>query len=154
MPLEQRVAKILTRRKKTLSTAESCSGGLLAHRLTNISGSSNFFKLGLIAYSNNAKQRLLRVPAQLLKTFGAVSPEVALAMADNVKKVLNTDFGIAITGIAGPTGATKTKPVGLVYIAVSSKHRCLCKRFLFKGRRSTVKSLASTAALRLLLTLL
>ena len=154
MSLEQRVAKILTRKKMTLSTAESCSGGLLAHRLTNIPGSSNFFKMGVITYANDAKQKLLRVPARFLKNYGAVSAEVALAMAEGVRRILKTDFGVAITGIAGPTGATKNKPVGLVFIAVSAKQRCLCKKFLLKGKRIKIKSSAITRALRLLLTLL
>jgi len=138
----------------TLGIAESCTGGLVSHRLTNIPGSSHFLKVGIIAYSNEAKKRLLGVKAHLLRNFGAVSAEVAQAMAKGIQNKFKCDFGIGITGIAGPTGATQTKPVGLVYIAASCGTKTIIKKFLLKGNRLSVKSQAATNALKLLLKLL
>lgn len=151
IPLEKKVAQALIKKRKTLSLAESCTGGLIANRLTNISGSSRFFKLGIIAYANSAKTKLLKVPPSALKKYGAVSHQVALLMAKNVRGLSKTDFGIGVTGIAGPSGATKNKRVGLVYIALDSKKQALSLRFLFKGKRTTVKSQAASKALQLLL---
>lgn len=151
MSLEKKVAKLLIKKRKTLSSAESCSGGLLAHRLTNIPGSSNFFKLGLVVYAHHAKVKLLHIPKLTLQSRGAVSPDVALIMAKSVRKIVKSDYGVGITGIAGPTGATKNKPVGLVYVAVSSHNKTICKKFLFKGKRAAIKSSAAASALRLLL---
>lgn len=151
LTLEQKVAKALTRRGRTLSIAESCTGGLLANRLTNIPGSSLFFTLGIIAYANAAKARLLKVPPSILAKYGAVSSPVAKKMANGVRKVSKTDFGIGITGIAGPTGETKNKPIGLVYIAISSRKTIESFRFVFKGTRAMIKKQAASQALRLLL---
>lgn len=151
MNLPEKIARLLIANAKTLSTAESCSGGLLSHRLTNIPGSSRFFKAGVIVYANEAKQELLNIPRTTLKKYGAVSAPTAQAMAINARKTLKTDFSVSITGIAGPRGATKTKPVGLVFIAASSKDKILCQKFLFKGNRLAIKTKASSAALRLLL---
>jgi nicotinamide-nucleotide amidase len=151
MPLEKEVACLLIKHHKTLSLAESCSGGLLANRLTNIPGSSRFFKLGLITYSNEAKTKLLKVPVAVLKKYGAVSPQTAERMAQGVRRLARTDFAIAITGIAGPGGGTTIKPVGLVYIAISSKTKILCVKNIFKGNRLRIKDQAATQALRLLL---
>ena len=154
MPLEIKVAQRLMRARKTLSIAESCSGGLLAHRLTNIPGSSEFFKLGVIAYSYESKRDILKIPAPILKKYGAVSPQVVELLAKHVRTLQKTDFGIGITGIAGPGGATAQKPVGLVYIALSTKKGTLVKKCLFKGRRTQVKKKTSDKALKLLLNLL
>jgi nicotinamide-nucleotide amidase len=151
MSLENQVAQRLMKAHKTLSIAESCSGGLVAHRLTNIPGSSKFFKLGVIAYSYESKRKILKIPAPLLKKYGAVSAEVVELLAEYVRSVQNTDFGIGITGIAGPGGATAKKPVGLVYIAVSTKSGTLVKKCLFKGRRTQVKKKTADQAMRLLL---
>jgi len=140
--------------KKSLSTAESCTGGLVAHRLTNIPGSSDFFKGGMIAYSNQAKQRLLRIPETVLKKHGAVSAPVARLMAQNVRKVFQTNFGIGITGIAGPSGGTRRKPVGLVHIAAASRRRIKHRKFLFSGTRLQIKRQAADQAVQLLLNLL
>ena len=136
--------------KKTLAIAESCTGGLLANRLTNIAGSSKFLKLALIAYSNEAKTKILKVPHATLRKYGAVSTQTAVAMAKGAQKILKTDFGIGITGIAGPTGGTKKKPVGLVYIAVCTNIETLCLEYQFRGTRISIKSQAATQALRLL----
>ncbi len=151
MILEKQVAASLIEQKKTLAIAESCSGGLLSHRLTNISGSSNFLMATLVTYSYESKTKLLKVPADLLKKHGAVSSKVASLMAQNVRKMFKTDFGIGITGIAGPTGGTKTKPVGLVFIALSTKSTTKGLECYFKGSRLNVKQQTTTKALQLLL---
>jgi nicotinamide-nucleotide amidase len=151
MPLETKVAQRLIKSHKTLSIAESCSGGLLAHRLTNIPGSSKFFKLGVIAYSYESKKQLLKIPAVIIKRYGAVSSHVVEMMAQNVQDLTKTDFGIGITGIAGPTGATRKKPIGLVYIALSTKNEVIVKRCVFKGRRTEVKKQTADQAMRMLL---
>ena len=118
--LAARVGELLKERGWTVGTAESCTGGLVAHAITNISGSSAYFIGAIVAYANQAKMDLLNVPAALLVKHGAVSQEVALAMARGVRRALRTDIGVATTGIAGPTGGTPQKPVGSVYIALSS----------------------------------
>ncbi len=154
MQKHQIVAKKLLTQEKTIAVAESCTGGLLANQLTNIPGSSSFFWLGIIAYDNKAKSRLLKIPTAILKKHGAVSLPVAELMAQNVRKILNTDFGIGITGIAGPTGGTKDKPVGLVFIAVANKKRVLSQKHHFKGPRLSIKSQAADKALGMLFSLL
>ena len=151
MHIEQKIAKLLTQKQETLAVAESCTGGLLANRLTNIPGSSRFFQFGIVAYANEAKMKLLNLPQKTIRKFGAVSPQVAELMAKRVRKLLKCDFGIGITGIAGPTGATKNKPIGLVYAAISTNKETKSFKFIFKGTRATIKSLAATKALRLLL---
>ncbi len=150
MSLEKAVAQSLITQNKTLAIAESCTGGLLTHRLTNISGSSKFLEAAVVAYSNVAKQKLLKVPSRMLRQYGAVSKHTAAAMARSIRKIHKTDLGIGITGIAGPTGATKTKPVGLVYIALSVRAETICLQCQFKGTRTHIKRQAATQALRLL----
>lgn len=154
MNLEKKIAQLLIRQKKTLALAESCTGGLLCHRLTNISGSSKFLTAGVIAYHNRAKINILGVPAFLIKKHGAVSAPVAVAMAKSIQKKFHTDFAISITGIAGPTGATKEKPLGLTYIVLQTPKISICQRWIFRGNRSAVKTQAVTQAMRLLLTFL
>ncbi len=151
MTLEQKVAEQLTKNKMTVSVAESCSGGLLGHRLTNIPGSSNYFLGGVIVYANSAKIKLLGVDASAIKKYGAVSKPVAKQMASAVREILKTDFGISITGIAGPAGGTKEKPLGLTYIAVARREKILCQEFHFKGTRLSIKTQATQQALKLLL---
>ncbi|MBM3248292.1 MAG: CinA family protein [Candidatus Omnitrophica bacterium] len=148
--LEQNVAQLLTKQKKTVSIAESCSGGLVANRLTNIPGSSKYFKAAIVAYSNEIKINQLKIPARVIAQNGAVSEKVALLMAKNIRKIAKTDIGLGITGIAGPAGATKTKPVGLVYTALAAKNYRVCKKFRFKGNRLSIKRKSSSAALKLL----
>ena len=145
------MAAFLIRQRKTLSIAESCTGGLVSHRLTNIPGSSKFLKMGLIAYANETKIKLLKVSPRLLSVYGAVSASVALAMAKGARGIHKTDFGLAITGIAGPTGGTKRKPIGLVYIAIDSAKKSFCTKNLFKGNRFKIKSQAASRSLSLLL---
>lgn len=154
MLLESQIARLLTARKKTLAVAESCSGGLLSHRLTNIPGSSAFFKGGVVAYHNEVKARLLKVPPSLIKKHGAVSEPVALTMASGARRVFKTTWGIAITGIAGPSGGSVQKPVGLTFIAIASKNKRLCRRCQFKGNRAAIKRQAAEGAMKLLIKLL
>jgi nicotinamide-nucleotide amidase len=148
--LEGVVAEKLTNRGLILAVAESCTGGLVSHRLTNIPGSSVFFRQGMIVYSNEAKKELLDVPDEVLEEFGAVSSQVAEAMARGVRLAGDADLGLAITGIAGPGGATPTKPVGLVYLALAYDGDCLVEKHTFSGQREEVKYRASQAALNLL----
>ena len=149
MKPEQKTARLLMQNKKTLAVAESCTGGMLSNSLTNIPGSSKFFKLGIIAYNNKFKTLLLNVSKNVLKNKGAVSKEAALLMGRNIRKLAGTSFGLGISGIAGPSGATKTKPLGLVYISLSSEKKSICKKFIFNGSRLSVKKQAAKAALNL-----
>ena len=150
MSIEEKIAQALINTKKSLAIAESCTGGLLANRLTNIPGSSLFLKLGLITYSNEAKIKLLKVSEAAIRRHGAVSSQVAIAMAQGARKPLKTDFGIGITGIAGPSGGTKAKPIGLTYIAVSAGMETLCLECHFMGSRKSIKTQATSQALKLL----
>jgi len=150
MKIEQITAKLLKQRDKTIAIAESCTGGLLCHKLTNIPGSSGYFKLGIIVYANESKIKILKIPAKTIQAKGAVSKEVALLMAQNIRAIAKSDFGIGITGIAGPTGGTAKKPVGLVYIALTSNKKTILKKFNFKGGRLSIKSQAAQSALKLL----
>jgi nicotinamide-nucleotide amidase len=150
MRLEQKIFKKFVHGAKTLAIAESCTGGLIGDRLTNMPGASAFFLLGIIAYDNAAKTKILHVPPALLKKYGAVSKPVAFAMAQGVRKILKTDYGLGLTGIAGPSGGTKDKPVGLVFIAVATQQKTMVKKFLFKGSRLAIKKKASQTALKML----
>ena len=145
--LEEVVARALNKTKRSIAVAESCTGGLISKRLTNISGSSKYFPLGLVVYSNRAKQTLLGVSSETLKKSGAVSKEAVKALAKNIKELAKTDLGLGITGIAGPTGGTKEKPVGLVYIALATPRKIHCQEFHFHGGRNAVRLRASQAAL-------
>jgi PncC family amidohydrolase len=146
-----RLALHLTSGHKTLATAESCTGGLIAHALTDVPGASEWFKGGVIAYANEAKTSFLAVPAALIKDHGAVSAPVAKAMAEGARKRFKTDFAIATTGIAGPTGGTAQKPVGLVFIAVASAKKTVIKKFLFKGTRLRIKTQTLQKALQIII---
>ncbi len=152
--LVNKLSDELKKQKRTIATAESCTGGLIAHTLTNISGSSEYFDRGVISYSNKAKQDLLDIPAQLLKRYGAVSKEVAESMAKGIRQRALVDYGLATTGIAGPTGGTKDKPVGLVFIAIATKDDVIVKHFLFSGDRLGNKENTVTAVLEFLLEIL
>ena len=152
--LLKKVTNLLKKQKLTIATAESCTGGLIAHTLTNISGSSNYFDRGIVSYSNRAKMKLLDIPEVLFKKHGAVSPEVAEAMAEGVRIKSNVDIGIATTGIAGPTGGTKEKPVGLVYIVVSTSDKTEVKKFQFLGDRLRNKENTCIEALQMILNIL
>ena len=150
MLIEKFIARRLTATHATISLAESCTGGRLSDRLTNIPGSSAFFIGGVIAYSNMLKIQLLGVSPALIKHHGAVSAEVASQMSRGIRKLLKTSYGIAITGIAGPSGGSASKPVGLAYIAISSPQETVCRKYRFTGTRSRIKNQAATRALYLL----
>lgn len=142
--------KLLLEKQKTVAVAESCSGGLISKLLTDVSGSSQYFILGVVVYSNKSKESILKIPRSLIAKEGAVSPEVALKMAQAVKKIAEADIGIGITGIAGPTGGSAQKPVGTVFIAIESRGKKLCKKFSFTGSRSAIRKKAALKALELL----
>lgn len=148
--LEEVVAKILMDRGIRVSLAESCTGGSVSDRLTNISGSSKYFERGVVAYSNAAKVELLKVNEDTLTEFGAVSSEVAMQMAEGIRAISGTDIGISITGILGPTGATAEKPVGLVYIGLCDDKVCTAKKFQFGDDRLLNKQRSAQAALEIL----
>lgn len=148
--MEKIVARLLTARKKTLSIAESCTGGLIAERLTEISGSSAYFIEGVTAYANEAKIRTLSVPAELIEKHGAVSAEVAEAMAKGMRARAQTDYALSVTGIAGPTGGTEEKPIGLVFIGFSDANETKSIKLNLPGDRHLIRWRASQAALDLL----
>ncbi|MDI6885850.1 MAG: CinA family protein [archaeon] len=148
--LEQEIGDALRRRGLTLSLAESCTGGLVAHRITNVSGSSDYYKGGVIAYADEVKEKLLHVTKKTLEEKGAVSAECAREMANGVRELLDSDIGIATTGIAGPTGGTPEKPVGLVYIALATKYYVDHEEHIFHKDREGNKHEAADAALKML----
>ncbi len=147
--LEGIIGKILTERKLTIAVAESCTGGMVAHRITNVPGSSIYFERGLIAYSNASKTEILGVPNDLIECYGAVSEEVAGAMASGVRRIAKTDLGLSTTGVAGPTGGTPEKPVGLVWIAYADARETVALNFMFADERRLFKERTSQAALEL-----
>jgi nicotinamide-nucleotide amidase len=140
----------MTERKLTLAVAESCTGGLITDRLTDIPGSSAFFERGVVTYSNAAKIALLGVPEAVILENGAVSAETARLMAEGVRKSGGTDLGLAVTGIAGPFGGTEAKPVGTVFIALACAETTICRPYAFRWERRRNKVMASQAALLLL----
>lgn len=149
-PLETVVGRLLRQKRTTLSVAESCTGGLIQHRLTEVPGASDYFVGGVVSYANAIKNTVLSVPADTLKKHGAVSPQTAGLMAGGIRRFTGSRLGLAVTGIAGPTGGTKQKPIGLVYVALDTGRSTLLRRFLFSGSRSQIKFKASQAALNLL----
>lgn len=148
--LEEVVGELLRWRGYNLASAESCTGGLLAGRITEVAGSSEYFLEGVVTYSNEAKMRMLGVPAEMLEEHGAVSEPVARAMAAGVRKLAGSTFGIGITGIAGPGGGSEEKPVGLVYIALADEDNITARKFIFPGDRQFIRTLSVNAALDLL----
>ncbi len=133
--LSFKIVELLTKKKLTVSFAESCTGGLLASSITSISGSSKVFNMGLVTYSNNAKVRLLKVPKKTITKYGAVSYETCLSMVKNLSKISKSNISISITGIAGPNGGTKEKPVGLVYIGLKKGSKIIIRKNLFKNKK-------------------
>jgi PncC family amidohydrolase len=152
--LSQKVGQHLRTRGWTLGVAESCTGGLLGHVLTNIPGSSDYFKGGIVAYANQIKHRLLQVDTSTLEQYGAVSRETALEMAGGARTALAADIAAAITGVAGPEGGTPEKPVGTVWIAVSYNAGQAARRYHLPGNRLQVKQASVQAALEMLLKVL
>jgi len=149
-PTEERIGNLLTARHLTLAVAESCTGGLLGSRITDVSGSSAYFLGGIVAYSNVAKAKLLHVDNGLLATAGAVSEPVALAMARGAREMLGADVALGTTGIAGPTGGGPDKPVGLVYVALAASDYEVCEKHIWSGGRVENKAQTAEAALTLL----
>ena len=148
--LSLKSVKLLTKKKLTISFAESCTGGLLSSAITSVSGSSKVFNMGLITYSNNAKIKLLKVPKKILSKYGAVSHETCLSMVYNLKKISNSNIAVSITGIAGPNGGTKQKPVGLVYIGIKTNNKIIINKKLFKIKnRNSIQRLTVKSALEL-----
>ncbi|HEU68511.1 MAG TPA: nicotinamide-nucleotide amidohydrolase family protein [Candidatus Acetothermia bacterium] len=148
---ESEVGRLLLQHGRTLAVAESCTGGLLAQRITDVPGASAYFRGGIVAYSNEVKENLLGVPREILTHHGAVSAPCAQAMAQGARGLLGADFGLATTGIAGPGGGTAVKPVGLVYVALASPDGVEVEEHRFRGSRNEVRWTASEAALALLL---
>jgi len=149
-PLEQALGELLTQRRETLAVAESCTGGLIANRITNIPGSSNYFLSGVVAYSNDEKIHRLQVSPETLERYGAVSEQTAREMALGVRKTTGATYGLSTTGIAGPGGATPEKPVGLVYIGLSAPNHLMAKRFTFGKDRLINKERSAYAAMFIL----
>ena len=150
--LSQKVVKLLTKKKLKISFAESCTGGLLSSAITSISGSSKIFTLGLITYSNQSKISILKVPKSIIKKNGAVSYETCLSMVKNLSKISKTSISVSITGVAGPKGGTKLKPVGLVFIGIKKGNKTLVKKYLFKNKkRNSIQIATAIKSLNLIL---
>ena len=149
-PVINQIHKLLIKNRKTIAVAESCTGGLLSYLLTSISGSSKYFLLGLVVYSNKSKTSILRIPGATIAKKGAVSKEVARLMSQGVRKLAKTEFGIGVTGIAGPTAGRVHKPVGTVFISVDGEKQKICRKFRFRGSRNMIRKAAALKALELL----
>lgn len=149
-PIEKVIGDILKHKKLTLAVAESCTGGLVSSKITNVSGSSKYFLNSVITYSNKSKQKLLGVKPSTLKSYGAVSRQAAIQMARGIKRLASSDIGLSTTGIAGPTGATSKKPVGLVWIGYADKNKAFAKEFVFTKDRMRNKEIMSKMALEIL----
>ena len=150
--LSLRIIKLLTKKKLTVSLAESCTGGLLASTLTSISGSSKVFTMGFVTYSNKAKIKLLKVSKKTITKYGAVSYETCLSMVKNLSKISKSNISISITGIAGPNGGTREKPVGLVYIGFKKGSKIIIKKNLFKNKkRVTIQKATVDEVLKMVL---
>jgi nicotinamide-nucleotide amidase len=153
--LSQKVVKILKKKKLKVSFAESCTGGLLSAAITSISGSSKVFTMGLVTYSNQSKINLLKIQKNIIKKHGAVSYETCLTMVKNLNKISKTNISVSITGIAGPKGGAKKKPVGLVFIGIKKGNKTLVKKHLFKNKKRTlIQRAAVIEALNLILNFL
>ena len=137
-------------KKLTVTTAESCTGGMIASSIVSVSGSSAIFKSSVVTYSNEMKSKILNIPLKSINENGAVSKVIAYTMAYNVLGLMNSDISIAVTGIAGPGGGSKNKPVGLVYIGIGTKQNIVTKRYLFKGNRLKIRQETTLEALKLL----
>jgi PncC family amidohydrolase len=151
MLIEERIGQMLLERHYTLAVAESCTGGLVGHRLTNVTGSSAYFLGGVVAYAYDAKERLLDVNHNTLYDFGAVSEQTAREMARGVRRALGSDVGVSVTGIAGPTGGMPGKPVGLTWVALSARDVEVAEQYLWTGDRLANKEQSAEAVLAMVL---
>ena len=150
--ISQKLVKILSKKKLKVSFAESCTGGLLSSSITSISGSSKVFTVGLVTYSNQAKINILKIPKRIIMKNGAVSYETCRSMVKNLSKISKTNISVSITGVAGPKGGTKQKPVGLVYIGIKKGNKILVKKYLFKNKkRNSIQKASVNKALNLVL---
>ena len=153
--LSQKIVRLLIKKRLKISLAESCTGGLLSSSITSISGSSKVFTIGLVAYSNQFKISILKVPINIIRKHGAVSYEACLSMVKNLSKISKTNISLSITGIAGPKGGTKKKPIGLVFIGIKKDNKTLVRKYLFKNmKRTTIQRTAVNKALSLILSIL
>ena len=153
--LSQKIVKLLRKKRLKISFAESCTGGLLSSTITSISGSSKVFTIGLVTYSNQSKINALKVPKKTIRKHGAVSYETCLSMVKNFYKISKTNISVSITGIAGPKGGTKKKPVGLVFIGIKKGNKTLIRKYLFKNKnRNLIQRKAVSKALNLILSFL
>tara|TARA_B100002003_G_scaffold136455_1_gene126123 strand:- start:6 stop:479 length:474 start_codon:yes stop_codon:yes gene_type:complete len=153
--LSQRIVKLLIKKRLKISFAESCTGGLLSSSITSISSSSKVFTLGLVTYSNQSKINTLKVPKKTIRKHGAVSYETCLSMVKNLSKISKTNISVSVTGIAGPKGGTKKKPIGLVFIGIKKDNKTLVRKYLFKNsKRSSIQRVAVNKALNLILSFL
>tara|TARA_Y100000590_G_scaffold171396_1_gene196037 strand:- start:124 stop:597 length:474 start_codon:yes stop_codon:yes gene_type:complete len=150
--LSRKLVRLLIKKKLNVSFAESCTGGMLSSSITSVEGSSKIFVLGLVAYSNQAKIQILKVSKKILRKHGAVSYETCLAMVKNLSKISKTNISISITGIAGPKGGSKQKPVGLVFIGIKKGKKILVKKYLYKNKkRKSIQKAAVNKSLELIL---
>ena len=155
MKINQKVVKLLTKKRLKLSLAESCTGGMLSSAITSISGSSKIFVTSFVTYSNLSKINILKVPKRIIMNYGAVSHETCLYMVKNLNKITNTNVSVSITGIAGPRGGTKIKPVGLVYIGIKKGKKILIKKKLFKYKnRNLIQKASVKEALNLIISVI
>ena len=150
--LSKKIVTLLKKKRLKLAIAESCTGGMLSGSITSISGSSKIFTMGLVTYSNQSKKLLLKVPKQIIKKHGAVSIQCCFSMVNNLSKITKSNIAISVTGVAGPTGGTKKKPVGLVYIGLKRANKVKIHRFMFKNRgRTNIQKSAVKKSLKLIL---
>ena len=155
MKLSNKIVKIITKKKLKISFAESCTGGMLSSAITSVSGSSKVFTLGLVAYSDQSKTKMLRIPKNIIRKYGSVSEQVCLAMVKNLNKISKTNISVSITGIAGPAGSTKKKPVGLVYIGLKKGNKTEVHQCFFKNKgRAYIQKATVRKSLDLILRLI
>ena len=153
--LSQKIVKLLKRKRLKLSVVESCTGGMLSSTLTSVSGSSKVFTLGLVTYSNQSKNQVLKVPKQIIRKHGTVSIQCCLSMINNLSKISKSNIAVSITGIAGPSGGTKKKPVGLVYVGIKKGNKIKIHKCLFKNKgRSYIRKATVRKTLGLILNIL
>ena len=150
--LSSKIVRLLTKKRLKISFAESCTGGLLSSSITSISGSSKIFNLGLVTYSNQSKVSILKVPKNIISKHGAISYETCLSMVKNLSRISKTNISVSITGIAGPKGGTKRKPVGFVFIGIKKGNKTLVKKYFFKNKkRISIQRAAVIKSLNLIL---
>jgi len=150
--ISHKIIKLLKKKKLKISFAESCTGGMLSSAITSVRGSSEVFNLGLVAYSNESKIKILKISKKTIRKYGAVSKQVCRAMANNVSKIGKSKISISVTGIAGPTGSSKNKPIGLVYIGIKKDNKITINKYLFKNKgRSYIQKTAVVKCFELIL---